>query len=237
MSRFVTTTKITSNTKNLSIIILATDYNVKNKQYGSRCLLPILKKTLIEYQIEVLKKSYPNAQIIYILGFDIESVVHVMKTKNVCFVENERYTTTGDARSILLGTYCAINKNLIIMDGANLFDKNAIKNLYNHQNLILCDNKRLLNNYEVGITSVDNKVENVSYGLNKKWSEVLFVCDKDYDKFIKIISNKKNEKLLFWEILNIFCNITNVYEHNNGGHIGYIHNINDIKKLEKYMND
>ncbi|MDR0659924.1 MAG: NTP transferase domain-containing protein [Prevotellaceae bacterium] len=86
-----------------------------------KCLIEINGKTLIEYQLELLKKV---EDIRIIVGFMEHKVIDLVRKirDDVVFVRNPDYKTTSNAFSVHLGTH-DLKYPFIIIDGDLLIEK------------------------------------------------------------------------------------------------------------------
>ena len=142
----------------LDIMLLIPEITKGMKSIGSKALLTIDKddKTILEYQIEFIKKNYKNANILIMTGFDYDKIRKKIKPyKNIQIIHNDDYENTNHGKSLKL----YINeqkkiKNLLIISNGILLKQKL--NTSNEFSILYSLNKKNAD-YAIGITSYNNE--------------------------------------------------------------------------------
>ena len=101
-------------------IIFAQEITKGMKSLGPKCLLVINKNiTIIEYQIQYLKKYYPTIKISICTGFEQDKIIKTTnKFKNIQYYYNPNYEQTNEAET-LIGCIKKLNitNNVLVISG------------------------------------------------------------------------------------------------------------------------
>jgi hypothetical protein len=180
-------------------IILVSDITKGMKSIGSKALLNISDSiTILDHQIQYIKKHYNPQQIVLCTGFDHDRIVDATKKyKNIKYYFNTNYTNENQTGSLIK---CIknidIGNALIITNGIILFDK--IK-LENNSATYFIKNNNKKNSFEIGTNAIDNNGY-LFYDLRYKWIEMLYLNKDSISKIKK--SNIKLSQLFLFELIN-----------------------------------
>lgn len=161
-------------------------------------LTPIsIKECLIDRQIETIKSGYKNSEIIIMSGFEYDRVVnHIHKKKydNVRIVENSNYKMSNTIDGWRNAINVSLEQDTYIIHGDRVFSQSCIiNNDINNSHVIVHNTNK--HNYNLGISSDGNRLINMSYGLPKVWSEILFISKKDFSIARDILNEYKQKKI------------------------------------------
>lgn len=187
------------------------DKNIPLKQIRSDLFL-------IDEQIRNIRDVYNDSEIVLVTGFESENVINHISSKdykNIRIVENLLHKTTSVFDSWRLGTNCSNEGGLFLIHGDRLFNAEAIKvetlgksYLYTH--------KKDKTNYSLGISYSDKRLMNISYGLPSVWSEIFFVCEKDYKIYKNVLNNAyKNKIYTLDHFINELSKVIDIYIEDN----------------------
>jgi choline kinase len=218
--------------KGLSVIIPAAAPGKRMKSYGSRSLVQLPNEEyLVNHQIQTVKTVYPEAEIILVLGFESEKVITNLKHK-VHVVENENYEEKSVVSSIRLGLINSLYDNVLLIYGDLFFQEPSIDLITKDMSRISIENRGILSNDNVGITSHNALIEHLAFGLKDKWAQIAFLTGLELSLFKKYVGNKDNHKKYTHELFNLIID--------KGGKFGEhyaevieIDNGEDIQKLFK----
>jgi len=104
-----------------------------------KCLIKIEGKSIIERQIEILKKNGIN-EIYVVVGYKAGEVKNRLNGK-VRFILNKEYEETDNLYSLYLAKDFVKGKEFILLNGDTVFDEEIIKNLMKEGNHIPVDKK------------------------------------------------------------------------------------------------
>ncbi len=181
-----------------SIIIPSAGLATRMKAYGPKSLIVIEDKTILQRQLEWIKKNFSNSEIILVGGFKADNLFnntpdHLIK------IENERFAETNVVRSIGLGLRACNTDNIIIIHG-DLFFKN-IKLTFPAQSSIIIS-EYLMSDNEVGCIINDHSLAHIMYDLKPKWSQIMYLTGEELEIFKYMCWDRKNEKKYSFELLN-----------------------------------
>lgn len=191
---------------------------------------------VIERQYEIIRSVYPDSELIFITGFKSEKVEQVLKGKKAKVVKNNYFYRTNVSQSIDLGIKTAKNNNILVIYGDLVFNKELLSNLpFNSGSFVLVDNKGFMRKDEVGVNVQQNKVNNMSYGLETKWSQCFYMNSKESALFVKCCENQKSYNKFGFEIINsIIENNGSFYAFEQKDNIVYeIDSYKDLKKINE----
>ena len=106
----------------ITFVLIADSPIYRMKSYGPASLMPINNYKLIDYQINSIKKSCKNYEIILCLGYETNKVFRYVKNNhknsNVRIIENQNYTNTNSCESLRLSLNNTLNDKIFIIDGS-----------------------------------------------------------------------------------------------------------------------
>ena len=158
-----------------TFIILAAAVGKRMKTYGPKALLKYDESTtILDQAIQTIYFIYPTADIVLVVGFDYHKFVsYKQKYPSIRLVNNHLHDTTHTLYSTRLGVEASVGNRIIIMHGDILFSSNAIYGLTNNgSKIVVCDT---MSKDDIGICGQDNVVTNISYGLEHKWGQIVYV--------------------------------------------------------------
>lgn len=224
-------------------IILVSEITKGMKSIGSKALLNINDNlTVIDHQIQYLKKYYNPSKIILSTGFDHDRIVEkTKKYKNISYILNNEYATENQVGSLIR---CLdgldITNALIVVNGLILFDRITLSQKSATYFINSSQDKRDV--FDIG-TNIINDDGYLFYDLNYKWIELLFL-NKEHISMLKQLHYKNNISQLFlFELINMIksknCNIDFIqldHRINNPIKINSLKDINHAKKIyKKYL--
>lgn len=191
--------------ENISIIIPAAGIGKRMKLGGAKSLIDINQyENIINRQLRILKKRFTNAEYVLVVGFEADKVIK--NTPNeIIKVENERYETTNVVRSINIGLNACTKNNVLIVYGDLIFDENILDSFVPSSSQVFVTSFSCeANNEEVGCTysNKNMRLENIYWDLPNKWSQIIYLQGYELELFKKLASNRDNEKLYGFELIN-----------------------------------
>lgn len=203
--RFVTSSRkkdrLAETSKDLSIIIPTAGIGHRMKVSGAHALLEFNNEPLLRMQIKNIKKVYPHADIIVVVGYEAHKIMNGVP--EVRFVENENYESTNVLRSIGMGIRAAITERILIVYGDIYFDP-TILNQSDNESWVIGDTK--MKNTSIGMVINNQYAVNFAYDLETKWGKIVHLQGNELKIFKKIACDPNNKKLLGYEALNTIIN-------------------------------
>jgi hypothetical protein len=183
-------------------ILLVSDITKGMKSIGSKSLLPINKNlTVIEHQIQYLKKFYNPINIYVCVGFEHEKIIKITnKYNNVYCINHDAYETDNQVGGLV---HCLKNIDMsnafVINNGVLLLDKLPIDLKFPN---IFITSKSPKTHFEVGSSSsTDTKY--LFYDLPNKWLECIFLNSESIYKILEISQKTHYRKLFLFEMINL----------------------------------
>lgn len=204
-TRFVTSTRNRSHIKTgdgLSIVLLCADMGVRMKSYGPKSLLTLPDgDRVIDKAIENISMVFPKCEIVVVVGFQAQKVIDYLP-RTVHIVENPVFDSTNDAENMRLGLNATTNENVLMIHGDVLFNRFALDRMGKGESKILVDNKDQMPEDSAGVTVVDGKASILSYGLDTRWSHMVFFAKNETELLNKVLKNRAKANLFSFEIIN-----------------------------------
>lgn len=211
--------KIKNECKTCSFIILCARKS-NNRGYKNIPLTLINSvETLIDNQINTIRKHNKDSEIIIVSGFEHDKLISHIHSKNydnIRIAENKNYKNSTIIDGWRFALNIAIKDNTFIIHGDRVFNESCILHNKNTHTLFHQTDK---NNYNLGILHDNEKFINMSYGLEDVWSEIFFISINDFDNARKIL-NDKYKKI-----------------HNIEGFINELSTTTEIKIFQKQQTD
>lgn len=216
-SKFIHKTRTRNRQKVTFIILCAAKSNTRGgKNIPLKHIGPDL--LLIDEQIKKIRDMYDDSEVLLVVGFESENVINHIQAKNyknIRIVENLLHKTTGVFDSWRIGTNCSTEGDLFLIHGDRLFNSNAIK-IENLNRSYLYTHKKDKNNYNLGISYTDHRFMNLSYGLPSVWSEIFFVCEKDYNVYKSSLNSASKNKIYTVDhFINKLSSVIDIYIEDN----------------------
>tara|TARA_R110002020_G_scaffold18449_2_gene64384 strand:+ start:1005 stop:1718 length:714 start_codon:yes stop_codon:yes gene_type:complete len=214
------TTKITSSQKksynnlaDTTVAILSAGVGSRIKSYEPRSLIKIGSKTLLEHQISAVSQCFESPEIITVVGCRADKIIKKMRG-DVRIVENQIHDSTNTSESMRLAFNNSMKNNFLFMHGDLYFNTQTLKNVDYDKSFVIVDNKKMMDDKEVGLTVYNGKATIFSYGLPTKWCQMAYITGREL-KILKNIFNKfdtTQKKMLSFEILNKMISMGAVFK-------------------------
>lgn len=228
----IISTPIQEPDKLVTIILLCDLPGYRMKSYGPTSLVNINDKYLIDLQIDAIKKSFSNYEIIICVGFDAEKINRHIRTKykdyNIRIVENQIFHLCNSCEGIRISLNNTLNDRVLMLDGSLLINKKTLCCIDLNTSCVFTE-KYPSDNLEIGINvNEHNKAQHFSFGAYKTWSEILFLNGLESIEHIrKFLNHQDSKKKFIFEAINdLLKNKHDIYCIENKHPI---HKINNIK--------
>jgi len=219
------------------ILILVPEITKGMKSVGSKALLHIKNSvSVLQYQIDQIKKYDKHANIFIGTGFESEKIKKIFKSyhKNLYFIENPEYSRTNQA--YILGKFAqeySSNQLLVISNGI-LFKNNPFK-MSDESKIFLIDKPKY--NFTIGCSESDD-IHYLFYDLPIAWSECVSFnrmavnCINHINKEINI------SQMYLFELINLLIEKHNIHfdrDFINKKNIMKINSTKDISKAKVFI--
>lgn len=191
--------------QSLNIIIPAAGFGYRHGYNVPKSLVQVGENKLIDIQISLLKKHFPNARITYIVGFQRSKLADYRK--DVRLIINRRFEETGVAYSIGLAVQRQLRKSpCLIIYGDLVFNEDLIlmikSQMLSRKSFVLTDDQEVKKT-DIGVNIYQDKVVSFSYQPLFKWNQIAYLSREDAKNFAKLALQKKNVRCYGHEILNL----------------------------------
>ena len=167
----------------ITIIILAANIGYGMKSYGPKSLFNINdRETLLEYQINLLQTSFPNSDIILVVGFLADRIIRKCPP-GIRIVENQLYETSNEVEQIRLALNCTLTDNVLIIKDDIICNHDTLIEIIKDQSCILYDSKNQIDSNNIGVTIVNNYATIFSYDIDTKWCHIAYLTNKELKLF------------------------------------------------------
>lgn len=185
------------------VIIAAAGERPRMKTLGVRSLIPIKgKKTLIDLQLDVLRRELPKSEIIVVGGYESDRLFSRLPN-GIKVVENEKYAETGVVRTIGIALRATLASAAVIVYGDVFFNQWAIRGVADGGSVAISDSRNHIEKHEVGlVTDEKGNITNFAFGLPIKWGQICFLCGDELKMLRTICADRSNDRLLGFEALN-----------------------------------
>jgi CDP-glycerol glycerophosphotransferase len=185
----------------IAVVIAAAGEGRRMKRYGPKALIPLKDgRTVVRRQIDVVRQSYPGADVVVVVGHDAERVVKTLPS-GVRVVENERHEQTSVVRSIGLGLRATAADRVLVVYGDLVFNRPAVAELP-QASCLLVDRSGQVPAGEVGVTLDGDVVVHLDYGLPVKWASIAMLTGRELHLMKAVCSRKDRHRVLTYEVLN-----------------------------------
>ena len=222
-----------------TIIILGENHGYRMKSYGPLPLIKIYHQTLIERQINAIKETFINFEIILCTGYESTKTVNFIRERfpdiNIRPVENQIHYNSNCCESTRLCLNNTTNDNIIICGGGVLLLASQLSVIDFSHSTIVTQNQIDDSNFEVGVIQNNGNFEQFSLGVRHEyWTEIVYLRGlKTINKFSNIISNVEYKNRFLFEAINELSKTTMIKVQENT--IQPIMKLNNIKTLKRIM--
>lgn len=229
----------------ISVILLSTLPDNGIKSLGTKSLLKINDKYIIEYQLENIKNGLKGREfeIILISSFDsnrtIKSIAHLHKKYNIKIIKKD-IDNLNFGGAMIYGLNQIKNNSCLIINYGCLFSKNVINYLCSSDNntIALVKNNQIYDNLKVGCSINNDKIEHLFFGLDTvKFFDITYLNNISINFIKKNIDPVINGNKFTFEIINFMIDnfIDFDYKILHTKDAVFIDNLNILKKARRMI--
>lgn len=202
------TVKVDKPNELVTVALLSENHGHRMKSYGPISLIKIGSKTLLEKQIDAIRNTFPNCEIIICAGFEASKTAHFIKSKfhdlNIRVVENQMHYNSNCCESARLCLNNTMNNKVLICSGGILFSAAHLQTIDLDKTCVLSQKDNFATAFEIGVIENDNMLETFSIGIKHNyWSEIFFLNGgKEINHFLSIISQTDYKNRFIFEAIN-----------------------------------
>lgn len=214
--------KSVSSSKDLTFVLLCAHPSYRMKSYGNTSMMVVRDgKTLLEHNCSVIKKFFPDAEIIIVTGFESKRFVR-NRIEGTRIVEQSTFGFTHCVESARLALQNLNNLGKVVfIYGDTFFTKDIFKGYSEFSHAIV--DKKNMEDFEVGVVVTNNNIQNFVHGTKDKWAGIIQFAGKELQKFISFCNNDDNKHKFIFEGLNHIIS--------TGGKFEAVYNNSFVKKI------
>lgn len=191
-------------TQCMNFVILGDKFQKRMKSRGCVGLIKINNKTIIQHQYKNIKSVFPEANIIYVYGFESKKFINFINKNpslqtDIITINNPNYETTNSTLSLYLASQY-LNDDCFITFGDNLLNSSVFHKFDQNNGSQVFINKKHKN--KIGCIINNDTVENIAYDLDNYLSEIYYLSKEDCHILQNLIDNAKYHNYFIFEILN-----------------------------------
>lgn len=228
----------------INAVILTPEITKGMKSIGSKSLLKIRNKTLLEHQIDYLFSLSRKIVINIVTGFDHEKINKHVKEKyekrldQINFVHNDKYENTNYGYSIKLLLNSVNMEELLIISSGILIKKLAIglESFTGNSKIYLLDKTK--NNFNIGCdSSSDNHINYLFYDLPSPWAECVYLNKSCVKNLTQMVNEKQSDQMYLFELINSLISQDIIFEKTyiKKNQILNISGIKDLVKAKQFV--
>jgi choline kinase len=192
----------------ITVIIMAANIGYGMKSYGPKSLLNINpNETLIEYQLNLIQTSFPNADIILVVGFAADRIIKRCPI-GVRIIENQLYETTNEVEQVRLALNCTLTDNILILKDDIIFNDETLCSISKHESCLIYDSQDQIDASNIGVTVIENYATTFSYDIPTKWCHIVYLTEKDQQLLRNICNKRERNRMYLHEALELMLQKT-----------------------------
>jgi CTP:phosphocholine cytidylyltransferase-like protein len=187
----------------LDVVIIVPEITKGMKSIGSKALLKIKDSlSILEYQIQQLKKTYKKSHIHVIAGFEVEKIKKTLVKYNVNIIYNDAYLSTNQSKCLELFLKQHNSHSLLIVSNGILFKNDPFDITTDDSSKVFLIDKPKIN-FNIGCCEDSGGDLNyLFYDLPVAWSECVYLNSQAIEK-LKYISKEQNiSQMYLFETIN-----------------------------------
>jgi choline kinase len=228
--------KISSN-----IIILGAKPIKGMRSVGAISNVPICgKRSILDLQIQNLKKKFTCDDIIYVGGYTGDSILEFNHKHPISYINNPKYDTKNNAHSLRL-TLPHLYKHdcTLILFSKILFNYHIFDKLNRQRTSTIFIDNSTKNLYKIGcnINADSGTINNLFYGLDDRLCGIYFLRGKEHELLLKMLNDQHNiDNFFIFEIINAIIESGGSFYPSLVEHklVNQIDSNNALKKTVKY---
>lgn len=194
MGRFIAPAKRQTIDTPIDVILLSAGQGRRIKSFGSKSLFNVGGKSLIEHQVEIISSTMPHADVIAVLGYELDRIYKVVPN-SVRVVENTEYESSTSTKSAMIGIRACAKNDVLIINGDIWFNNKALE-IVCGETSVLADEERQITDDKIGLATDRGYVSNFGFGMELMWGQMIYLHSGDIDLFSKICYDNKQEVII-----------------------------------------
>lgn len=172
------------------------------RSLGAKNLLDVSPGiTVLDAQLNNIYSAIDNPKVVLVTAIEHNKIKE--EYEHCCtVVKNHFVDTYGMGWAFRLGLMHLRGGSLIILYGDILCGGEVLVEMQRVGSSIAVDSKRRLHKRTVGINTSGDQVQLLSYGLPKKWAQIVYLTGNELLIFKDVVCDARSRNLMGHEILN-----------------------------------
>lgn len=202
MNRFITTTKTKPGDSDKYSIVLLASLPQERMVYGPPIsLYPVQGyNCVLEMQYHVIRTVFPYGHIYIVVGHNASQIINRCP-KDIHIIENQRYEEFGETEELKLAINATITDSVITIGGNMVFDEQILTQAKTIHSSVIIDSEST-DDGAVGVINNHSRLENLAFGLPKKWCYISHLMGKELDAMKSFVNTKSKSNLCMFEAIN-----------------------------------
>lgn len=183
----------------IDIIILSAGQGRRMKSFGSKSLFDVGGRTLIEHQIDTIRSLFTNAEIVIVLGYELDKIEKILPS-DIRIIENPGYESSTSAKSATLGIKACSKSDILIINGDLWFNNKSI-DIVHGETAAFVDSKFQISKDKAGVVVSKDYITSFGYGMDTMWGQMVVLHSGDIEVFQKVCRDTKHA-IIISEVFN-----------------------------------
>lgn len=221
----------------INVVIPAAGTGLRKNSNKPKLLTEFVdKERLYEKQVNAIRRTWHDANIVYIIGFNKDKVEKKLSDIGCKVIVNDEYNKTNVSYSIKLGLDSLEDKSSFIIYGDLFFSDELIKYLpiQSERSYLIKGQHENFHKKSIGIG--ENKV--MDYVFQEKWARAIYINASDSCQFCNTLTDVKNQRKFGHEIINDMMS-RNIHFNviMGSGYVKELDKFKDFNKINDWIKD
>jgi len=202
-SHIAPTRRLKVDRNDITIIILAANIGYGMKSYGPKSLLNINpNEILLEYQLNLLQTSFPNSDILVVVGFLADRLIKRCPP-GIRIIENQLFESTSEVEQMRLALNCTLTDNVLVIKDNIVFNEDTLYCISKDQGCLIYDSNNQIDTSNIGLTVIDGYATTFAYEIEDKWCHIAYLTKRETQILRTICNKRERGKMYLHEALDI----------------------------------
>jgi hypothetical protein len=188
----------------MNFIILGDKFQKRMKSKGCVGLIKINNKNILQYQHKIIKQVFPEANIIYVYGFEGKRFYSFINkndilSSDITGIYNPQFDQYNHSYSLFLAQEF-LNDNCMILFGDTIISKKTFDKFKTTNGSQIFLNRKQKN--KLGCVINNERIEHISYDLDNYLSEIYYLTKDHANTLKQLLDNKIYHNYFIFEMIN-----------------------------------
>ncbi len=224
----------------ISVVLFGENHGYRMKSYGPIPLTKIEGSTLIQRQVESIKATFKNFEIILCSGFETQKTVEFVKDNfadiNIRVVENQMHFNSNCCESARLCINNINNDKILFCGGGIIMTPESLRGIDYRMSTILYQDEDDYKDFDIGVIHSGGELTALALGIKARvWTEIIYLSSrKSIKSLYNTVSNPDYKNRFMFEAINeLVKNNRIVVKHNDHKSVIKINNIKTLRRITK----